>query len=90
MTRREEIIKILEKRAVSIHEIANMYRTTVEDILEDLPHIKESIKPRKLKITPAECRKCGFVFKERTKLRAPSKCPRCRSEWIEGPLFKIE
>ena len=90
MTRREEIIKLLEKRATSIQQIANMYRTSIEDILEDLPHIKASIKPKKLNIIPAECRKCGFIFKERTKLKAPSKCPRCRSEWIDEPLFKIE
>ena len=90
MPRREEIIKLLEKRAVSIQQIANMYRTTVEEILEDFPHIKESIKPKKLRTMPAECRKCGFVFKERTKIKAPSKCPRCKSECIEEPLFIIE
>jgi len=90
LTRRQEIIKFLEEQPMSINQIANLYKTKTEEILEDIPHIKKTIHPKKLKIIPAVCKKCGFVFKERTKLRAPSKCPRCRSEWISEPLFKIE
>jgi hypothetical protein len=40
-------------------------------------------------VTPAECRKCGFVFQKREKLKKPGKCPICRSESIEEPLFGI-
>ncbi len=89
ITRRQEIIEMLEKQPMSINQLANLYKMKIDELLEDFPHIKKTIHPKKLKITPAVCRKCGFVFKERTKVRAPSKCPRCRSEWIEEPMFKI-
>ncbi len=90
LTRRQEIIEILEKSPMSISQLANMYKMKVEELLEDFPHIKKTIHPKQLKIIPAVCKDCRFVFKERTKLKAPSKCPKCRSEWIEEPLFKIE
>ena len=45
---------------------------------------------KKLKINPAYCRKCNFVFKERSKISKPSKCPRCKSEWIEAQMFSIQ
>jgi len=60
------------------------------EILEDLKHIKYSIKPKKLKMKPAQCKKCAFIFKERSRVKKPSKCPSCKGEWIIAPLFKIE
>ena len=90
MTRREEIIKILSKEKKSAQELANYFQTDLSEILEDLKHIRKSIKPKKLKINPAMCKKCGFVFKERSKVSKPSKCPRCKAEWIMAPLFRIE
>ncbi len=45
----------------------------------------------RLRIDPAACRACGFVFKERISkhLHAPSRCPQCRSERISEPRFRI-
>ena len=90
MTRREEIIQMLCKEFFSIQELANHFRTTVNDILEDFEHIKLSIKPKQLVQKPAFCIKCGFVFKDRNKIKKPSKCPRCKSEWITPQRFKIK
>ncbi|RLF80089.1 transcriptional regulator, partial [Thermococci archaeon] len=41
-----------------------------------------------LLIQPAQCKKCGFIFKP--EIRIPGRCPKCKSEWIEEPRFKIE
>lgn len=90
MTRREEIIEILSKEKISAQQLANVFQVEMFEILEDLRHIKYSIKPKKLVMNPAECKKCGFVFKERSRVKKPSKCPKCKSEWIMAPLFKIE
>ena len=89
MTRREEIEKLLEKQPWSAQKLANYFRVEMKEILEDLEHVRKSVKPRKLVIEPAYCPECGFVFKERTKIKKPSKCPKCRNENIEEPLFKI-
>lgn len=89
MTRRQDIIKLLEQGPVSANSIANKFGTNLKEIFEDLEHIKKSIKPRQLKITPAHCRKCSYVFRERKRLSTPSKCPQCRGEWIEREKFSV-
>jgi len=90
MTRREQIIEILSKEEKSAQLLANDFKVDLFEILEDLKHIKYSIKPRKLLQKPAQCENCSFKFEERSKIRKPSKCPKCKSEWIMAPLFRIE
>ena len=89
MTRREEIISILEKEKKSAQDLANYYKVELFEIIGDLEHIKKTVKNR-FKIFPAQCKMCGFIFKERSRLKRPSRCPRCRHERIEVALFKIE
>lgn len=88
-TQRKQIIKMLEEQPISAYALANYFRVEAAEIFEDLEHIKLSIKPRQIKTIPAACKTCGFVFKERVKLKAPSKCPKCKSEYIQDALMKI-
>ncbi len=94
MTRRQRIIKLLEERDYSPSELALALdmrgKGAKKVILEDLKAIQKILKRegKVLLIKPAECRKCGFVFPPEIKM--PSRCPRCKSEWIEEPRFKIE
>ena len=90
MTRREDIERILSEKEISLQQLANALRITMKELLEDLEHVKYSIRPRKIKSTPAFCKKCNFIFREREKLKPPTKCPRCRSEWIQAAVYKIE
>ena len=90
MTRRQEIIEILSKEEKTAQELANFFQLELKFILEDLEHIKKSIIPRRLLMKPAFCKACGFVFKERSKISKPSKCPRCKKEGIQAALFRIE
>lgn len=90
MTRREEIIEILGKGEKSAQELANHFKIELFEILQDLNHIRYSVRPKKLAINPAECKKCGFRFEERSKVKKPSRCPRCKSEWILAARFRIE
>ncbi|MBP1912338.1 transcriptional regulator [Thermococcus stetteri] len=93
-TRRERIISLLEERDYSPSELARALdlrgKGSVKIILEDLKAIQKIVKRERkvLLIKPAVCRNCGFVFKPEIKI--PSRCPRCKSEWIEEPRFKIE
>jgi len=94
MTRRQKIIKLLEKRDHSVSELAMLLemrgKGSRKVILEDLRIIAGIVKRegKVLLIQPAQCKKCGFVFKPEIKI--PGRCPKCRSEWIEEPRFKIE
>ncbi|WP_054841159.1 transcriptional regulator [Thermococcus peptonophilus] len=98
-TRRERIISLLEERDYSPpSELARALDLrggkggSIKVILEDLRAIQKIVKReggKVLLIKPAECRNCGFVFK--SEIKVPSRCPpRCKSEWIEEPRFKIE
>jgi len=87
MTRRKDIEDILSQNRISLQEIANIFGVELKEILEDVEHIKKS---RKLVMFPAQCKKCGFVFRERSKIKTPSKCPRCKHERIQASLFTIK
>ncbi|AFK22323.1 transcriptional regulator [Pyrococcus sp. ST04] len=94
MARREKIIELLLERDYSVSELARILdmrgKGAKKAILNDLKVIARIAKREGmvLLIKPAQCRKCGFVF--RPEINIPSRCPRCKSEWIEEPRFKLE
>ena len=57
----QEIIELLEQRPVSAQNLANKFGVILKEIVEDLEHIRHSIKPRRLKMIPAFCKKCSFT-----------------------------
>lgn len=90
MTRRKDIIELLSKQAMTVRELAEWFHADAKDIIIDLEHVSQSVKPAKLTMEPSQCKQCGFVFKERERLKRPSKCPECNSEKITEPVFSIE
>ena len=71
-------------------EIARQFGASVKTILADLEHIRRTSKgSARFVIRQAECSSCGFLFRKRTKLDAPSRCPQCRRETIREPEFHI-
>jgi predicted Zn-ribbon and HTH transcriptional regulator len=93
-TRRERIAELLEQTDVPLtaQDICSILdiksRSTV---YEDIEHISISVKNKgkQLLIRPASCGKCGYVFAKRKVAKRPSKCPKCRSEWILLPGYFI-
>ncbi len=93
-TRRESIANLLEQteQPLTAEEICEQLDIKKRSIVyEDLDHIAKSIKRRnkELLIRPAVCGKCQFTFKVGKTSKAPSKCPKCRSQWILSPSFII-
>lgn len=67
---------------------------SVRNVYEHLTYIAKSVWSRSqgrevLLMEPPVCKKCGYVFKDLNKPKKPSKCPRCKSEWISPPRFII-
>lgn len=91
-TLRQEIIARLKERALSAKEISGAVGVREKEVYEHLDHIKKSLERGKsrLKAQPAECKKCGFTFKKRERMKKPGKCPICRGQSIDEPLFSIE
>ncbi len=99
LTLRERIIKILldAKEPLSVGEIASLLGLNPREkrlVYDALNHIAKTIRRKthhklQLVMVPPICRNCGYVFKDLDKPRKPSKCPRCKSERILEPRFKI-
>ena len=75
--------------AEEICEILDIKKRSI--VYEDVDHISKSVKRenKELLIRPASCGKCQFVFNVGKTAKAPSKCPKCRSQWILAPAFII-
>jgi predicted Zn-ribbon and HTH transcriptional regulator len=88
-TIRQKIMDILEGNSFSARDISGEVGISVKEVFEHLEHIQKSVDRGNyhLVITPAECKKCGFVFRKRERLKKPGKCPVCRGESIQEPLF---
>lgn len=91
-TIRHAIIAELLQRPGSARDLSASVGIPEREVYGHLEHIRKSIlsSGRHLAVMPAECKKCGFVFAKREKLKRPGKCPVCRGESIREPLFSIE
>lgn len=91
LTRREQIEALLRENPWTPRQLAEHFGADINEIFEDLNHVKLSVRhPFAFRLVPHKCRDCGFVFKDRQKLKTPSKCPRCRGESIVEASFYIE
>lgn len=90
-TIRQKIVSILEGSTLSVRDISADVGVSEREIYEHLDHIHRTMnkKEHSLIITPAECKRCGFVFRKRDRLTKPGRCPVCRSELIQSPFFSI-
>ena len=86
---RKEIAEALYGNSLDLREISQLFRIREREVLDHLQHIAKSAHPKKLSMDPAQCRRCGFIFKKRDRLSAPSRCPICRSESITPPRYQI-
>jgi predicted Zn-ribbon and HTH transcriptional regulator len=94
-TRREMIAQFLEETeypltAQDLCERLDIKKRSI--IYEDIDHIARSVKRegKEVIIRPARCGKCQYVFSRVSTAKAPTKCPKCKSEWILAPAFLIK
>jgi hypothetical protein len=90
-TVRHAIISVLRGQVMSAREISGEVHVSEKEVLNNLQYIQKTLSKEKihLSIIPAECKKCGFVYKKRERFNKPGKCPVCRGEMIKEPLFSI-
>lgn len=101
LTVRQQIAQAIDGQTRSARELAHMLRVPERDIEAHLEHIaksidgerarrrREGLEDRTFQLLPAVCDDCGFVFRDRTRLTTPSRCPQCRSEHIMPPRYGI-
>jgi predicted Zn-ribbon and HTH transcriptional regulator len=93
-TRRERITQILEETEYPLTAEDICRELDIKDrsiVYEDINHISKSVKNqgKELLVQPARCGNCDFVFKVKGSAKRPSKCPKCRGQWIISPGYLI-
>jgi len=92
-TARQRIVDLLTGRELSFEELRRELAVTGPVLESDLRHVERSLRhgSSRLRVDPARCLACGFVFADRApgRFHAPGRCPRCRSERIAEPRFRI-
>lgn len=90
-TVRREIVALLQCEELSAREISAVIGIPEKEVPGHLGHIRMMLhgSGAAIRVAPATCRKCGFVFRKRDRFTRPGKCPVCRGEQIEEPRFSI-
>jgi hypothetical protein len=89
-TIRQKITSLLESNTLSAKDISGEIGISEKEAYGHLEHIQRTIKRNQtFVVAPSECKKCGFVFRKRDRLKKPGRCPVCRNEAIREPLFAI-
>jgi transcriptional regulator len=91
MTIRRRIADLLAERPHTLRDLSVALGIRERDVLDHLPHVARSVpSPKRLRVSPAQCLQCGFLFRKRERFSTPGKCPCCRSQRIHPPDFAIE
>ena len=87
-TIRQQIVRLLEIQSLGARDLAEYLALTPREVEGHLTHISRSLKKR-LQMEPAKCRQCGYVFKGRSRLDSPGRCPKCKAQRVDGPWFRV-
>jgi len=90
-TIRQQIIELLSNKEMGARELSQSVGIREKEVYEHLSHIARSVNARrkKLIIIPSSCLECGYVFENRKRFSPPSRCPRCKSEHIQNPTYRV-
>lgn len=92
-TARQRIVELLAGSRLSSYQLAQLLGISERQVEDHLAHVVKTVtrdRSRRFVLEPSGCQACGFIFRDRTKLTRPSRCPRCRSESITAPRYGIE
>jgi hypothetical protein len=92
-TVRQRMIELLTETRLSSYQLAQLLGIPERRVEEHLPHVIKSLardRSRRFVLAPSVCSDCGFVFRDRTKVTRPSRCPKCRSEAVSFPRYGID
>jgi len=90
-TIRQQLIALLSQREYDARELSQALHIREKEVYEHLSHIARSAASQKQKLitVPSVCISCGYEFEDRRRFTKPSRCPRCKSERIREPAYRI-
>ncbi len=88
---RQAMVDLLTEEELTSMEISQALGISEKDVVFHLEHIRRTLgsRGRKLQVKPFSCLSCGYLFKERTRLSRPGRCPRCKKSHIRMALFSV-
>lgn len=93
-TPRQQLRGLLRRETLAFDQLRELLGLSVRRLEDELRHVERSARGRgeRLVVEPARCLACDFRFRDREArhLHAPGRCPRCRSERIADPSFRLE
>ena len=92
-TARQRIVELLTGSRLSSYQLAQLLGIPERQVEDHLEHVVKTVgrdRHKRFVLEPSACQDCGFMFRDRTKLTRPGRCPRCRSEGITAPRYGIE
>jgi transcriptional regulator len=91
-TVRQKIIKLLSEDELDARELSREAGIREKEVYDHLTHIARSLaaKGSALKIRPARCLSCDYVFKDRRRFTRPGRCPRCKQSHLQSPAYFID
>jgi predicted Zn-ribbon and HTH transcriptional regulator len=91
-TARQALLEALRAGPRTARELSAEVSLPEREVLAHLEHLERSLArgELELRVEPPRCQECGFGFKKRERLGRPSRCPRCRSERLDSPLFSVK
>ncbi len=89
-TIRQDIIEMMKLGPVTPFDLSGTLRVSEREAAFHLEHALESASARYLiEVTPAHCKSCGFVFRDRRKVAKPSRCPHCKATRVEAAAYML-
>jgi predicted Zn-ribbon and HTH transcriptional regulator len=90
-TIRQQIFDLLCRHTLDSRALSQQLSVAEKEVLTHLPHLARSAKSKgkRLIIHPANCQKCHFIFRDRSRFTKPGRCPRCKGTHLTPPLFSL-
>ncbi len=90
-TTRQRMIALLALREHTALELSAALSVREKEVYDHLAHVRRSVvsQNKRFHIQPAQCLECRYVFRERGRLTAPGRCPRCKGEHIQDPKYRV-
>jgi predicted Zn-ribbon and HTH transcriptional regulator len=92
-TTRQRLTRWLREADYDFEALRLALELPARELAAELRHVERSARRsgERLRVEPPRCRECGFDFPGRAErhLHPPSRCPRCRSQRIAPPRFRL-
>lgn len=91
ITLRQRMIELLREEELDAKDLSGLLSIREKDVYEHLPHVVRSLgaSDEELVVTPYCCLKCDYVFKKRSRLDRPGRCPRCKDGHIRMATYMV-